>query len=308
MTSLCTQYWQFFLAQGLLTGLGCGCQFTPTLSLVSTYFARNRSVALAIMASGSATGGLIYPTVARQLIPVLGFPWTVRIMGFMMLAVGSLYCSLLKTRLPPRKRGPVFEWNAFREPPYSLYLIGLFLFCFGIFFAFYYISSFAVNVVGVSYPTSINLLMIMNGMGLVGRLIPGYIADAYLGPYNTLIPLCLITSLILYCWAAVDSVASLYAFATLYGFFSGGFQGLFPAVLSSLTKDMGKVGTRNGMGFGIVGLASLTGPPIAGALVQSHGGVYLTAQMWGASMMLLGSIMIVLGRVGLTGWKVWVKV
>jgi len=229
-------------------------------------------------------------------------------MGFIMLAVGSLYCSLLKPRLPPRKRGPVFEWNAFREPAYSMYLIGLFLFGFGIFFAFYYISSFAVNVIGVPYSTSINLLLVLNGIGLLGRLIPGYIADAYLGPYNTLIPLCFITSLILYCWAAVSSVRSLYAFAVLYGFFSAGFQGLFPSVLASLTKDMGKVGTRNGMGFGVVGLASLTGPPIAGALVQSHGGDYLAAQMWGASMMLAGSCMIVLGRVGLTGWKIWVKV
>jgi MFS family permease len=308
MTSLCTQYWQFFLAQGLLTGLGCGCQFTPSLSLISTYFTTNRTIALAIMASGSATGGLLYPTIARQLIPILGFAWTVRVMGFIMLAVGSLYCSLLKPRLPPRKSGPLFEWSAFREPAYSLYLIGLFLFCFGIFFAFYYVTSYAVDVVGVPYSTAINLLMIMNGLGLVGRLIPGYIATAYLGPYNTIIPLCFITTTIMYCWAAVSSVASLYAFAVLYGFFSAGFQGLFPAVLANLTKDMSKVGTRTGMGLGVVGLASLTGPPIAGALLQSHGGQYLTAQMWAGSMMLLGSVMIVLGRISLTGWKFKVKV
>ncbi|KAF2685203.1 MFS general substrate transporter [Lentithecium fluviatile CBS 122367] len=285
MTSLCTHYYQFFLAQGLLTGLGCGCQFTPSMSLISTYFARNRSTALAIMASGSATGGLLYPTIARQLLPAIGFAWTVRVMGFIMLA-----------------------WSAFHEPAYGLYLLGLFLFCFGIFFAFYYITSFAVNVLGVPYSTSINLLMIMNGVGLLGRLIPGYIADAYLGPYNTLIPLCFLTSIILYCWAAVYSVPSLYAFAILYGFFSAGFQGLFPAVLASLTKDMSKVGTRNGMGFGVVGLASLTGPPIAGALVQSHGGGYLAAQMWGASMMFAGSVVVLLGRLSITGWTLKIKV
>jgi hypothetical protein len=60
MTSLCTKYWQFFLAQGLMTGLGNGMQFAPTLGLVSTYFKKNRTVALAVMASGSATGGLVY--------------------------------------------------------------------------------------------------------------------------------------------------------------------------------------------------------------------------------------------------------
>lgn len=149
MTSLCTEYWQLFLAQGLMTGFGCGLQFAPTMSLVTTYFSRNRSVAVAIMASGSASGGLVYPTVARQLMPRIGFPWTVRVMGFMMLAVGSLYCSLLKPRLPPRKSGPLFEFSAFREPPYSLFLIGIFLIGLGQYFAFYYISSFALDILGV---------------------------------------------------------------------------------------------------------------------------------------------------------------
>jgi MFS family permease len=65
MTSLCKKYWQFFLAQGLMNGLGNGMQFASTLGLVSTYFAKNRTVALAIMASGSATGGLVYPTVTN---------------------------------------------------------------------------------------------------------------------------------------------------------------------------------------------------------------------------------------------------
>ncbi|KAJ4293560.1 hypothetical protein N0V90_008843 [Kalmusia sp. IMI 367209] len=283
MTSLCTEYYQFFLAQGLMNGIGNGCQFAPCMSLVTTYFARNRSVALAVMACGSAIGGLLYPTIARQLLPQIGFQWTVRVMGFIMLAVGACYTSLLRPRLPPRKSGPLFELNAFQEPPYTLYAIGLFLFCLGVYFAFYYISAYAVNIIGVSYGTSINLVLIMNGMGMPGRLLPGYIADRYLGPYNTIIPWCFITAIILYCWAAVKTEASLYAFTILYGFFSAGFQGLFPAVMASLTKDLSKVGTRNGMGLSVVGFASLTGPPIAGALIQKDNGGYLTAQMWAAN-------------------------
>jgi MFS family permease len=29
MTALCTEYWQFFLAQGVLTGLGSGMTYSP---------------------------------------------------------------------------------------------------------------------------------------------------------------------------------------------------------------------------------------------------------------------------------------
>ncbi|KAG9199230.1 hypothetical protein B5807_08905 [Epicoccum nigrum] len=301
MTSLCSTYWQFFLAQGLMTGLGCGLQFAPTISLVTTYFAKNRSVAMAIMASGSATGGLVYPTIARQLLPRIGFPWTVRIMGFMMLAMGCVYCSLLKPRLPPRKTGPLFEFSAFREPPYSLFLIGIFLIGLGQYFAFYYISSYAVQILGLPYATSVNVLLVLNGVGILGRLIPSYVADRWTGPYNVLIPFCFVSSIVLFFWPLVHSEAGLYTWAVCFGFFVAGFQGIFPAVLTTLTKDMSRVGTRNGMGFAIMGVGTLIGPPIAGALIQSHGGSYLAAQMFGGTTVLLGSCVLVIGRCSITG-------
>jgi predicted MFS family arabinose efflux permease len=308
MTSLCTAYWQLFLAQGLMTGLGCGLQFAPTISLVTTYFARNRNVAVAIMASGSATGGLVYPTIARQLLPQIGFPWTVRIMGFIQLAVGLLYCSLLKPRLPPRKSGPLFELSALREPPYSLYLLAIFLIGLGQYFVFYYISPFAINVLGLPYATSINILLILNGVGILGRLVPSYFADKYTGPFNLLIPFCAVSSVALFFWPLVHTAAGLYVWAVLYGFFVAGFQGMFPAVLTTLTKDMSKVGTRNGMGFAVMGVAAFVGPPIAGALVQSHGGSYVPAQVFGGASVLLGCGVLVLARVAITGWKIRVRV
>ncbi|KAF2023688.1 MFS general substrate transporter [Setomelanomma holmii] len=276
MTSLCTKYWQFLLAQGLMNGFGNGMQFAPCLSLVGTYFARNRSVALAIMASGSATGGLVYPTIVRQLLPKIGFPWTVR-------------------------SGPVLELGAFREAPYSLFLLAVFLICLGQYFAFYYISSYAMNILDLSYGTAINVLLVLNGVGVFGRLVPSYFADKYFGAYNMLVPFCFISATVLFFWPLVNSEGGLYGWAISYGFFVAGFQGMFPAVLTSLTKDMSRVGTRNGMGLTIIGLGTLVGPPIAGALIQSYGGSYLIAQMFGGAAVFLGSVVLVIGRLSITG-------
>ena len=308
MTSLCTRYWHFFLAQGVLTGVGNGMQFAPVLGLVSTYFAKNRSVALAIMASGSATGGLVYPTVARQLLPRIGFPWTVRVMGFMMLAVGICYCMLLRPRLPPRKTGPVLELCAFNEIPYSVFLLAVFLIALGQFFAFYYISSFAVDVIDLPYESSINVVLVLNGVGVLGRLVPSWFADKYTGPYNILIPFCFVSSLVLFFWPLVSTGPGLYAWAIFYGFFVAGFQGIFPAVMTTLTKDMSKVGTRNGQGLAIIGFGTFVGPPIAGALIQRYGGGYLSAQLFAATAVLLGSCILVLGRLSITGVKLRVRV
>lgn len=82
MTSLCTTYLQLLLAQGICTGLGNGLMFCPSLSVLSTYFSTKRAQAIGIAASGTATGGIVFPIVAQKLLPNIGFGWTVRVMGF----------------------------------------------------------------------------------------------------------------------------------------------------------------------------------------------------------------------------------
>lgn len=62
-TSVCKQYWQLFLSQGIVQGFGNGLLFTPAVALVSTYFARKRAFALGFAACGAPVGGMIFPVV-----------------------------------------------------------------------------------------------------------------------------------------------------------------------------------------------------------------------------------------------------
>lgn len=126
MTSLSTQYWQLFVAQGVCLGLGNGCLFCPTISLVSTYFVKKRSLAIGVVACGSATGGLVFPAMVQQLLPKVGFGWTLRALGFVQLACLVICIIFAKQRLPPRRGGPIVEWAAFKELPYTLFTAGIF--------------------------------------------------------------------------------------------------------------------------------------------------------------------------------------
>lgn len=56
MTSISNKYYQVFLAQGICVGLGCGCLFTPSIAIISTYFSSKRALATGIAASGSSVG------------------------------------------------------------------------------------------------------------------------------------------------------------------------------------------------------------------------------------------------------------
>ncbi|KXG47914.1 Major facilitator superfamily domain, general substrate transporter [Penicillium griseofulvum] len=307
MTSLSTRYWQLFLAQGVCTGLGSGLQFCPVMGLVATYFSRRRVFALAFCLVGSGTGGMLLPGLVKALMPTIGFGWTVRVLGFVMLATSIPTMLLLQTRLPPRRAGPLIEWAAFREPTYVLFCLGMFLNFWGLYFAFYYIGAFGRSVLGLTYSDSTNLIIVTNGAGIIGRLIPAYLADLKFGPLNTIIPLTLGASLMMFCWAAVHSTAGLYVFAVLYGIFSNGVQGLWPSTLSSLTPDLSKTGVRIGMGFTVVSFACLTGPPLGGALIARAEG-YIGAQIWGGLTFLLGAVVLVAARVVRTGTKMRAKV
>lgn len=303
MTSLCTRYWQLFLAQGLGQGLGCGLMFCPTVALMPSYFTKHRSVAIGLAACGSATGGLVFPAVVMRLLPRIGYPWTIRVLGFISLATLAPSILVLRQRLPSRpgprssRSAPIVEWTAFREPPYTLFALGMFLNFTGLYVAFFYIGSFARDRIGVDQTTSIDLLLVMNGVGILGRVVPNSLADRYTGPLNMLIPFSLGTGVVAFAWAGVRDLAGLYAFAAVYGLVAAGIQSLFPATLSTLTEDVKKMGVRMGMVLSVVGVAALIGSPIAGALVQVDQGGFLYAQMFMGSVVVAGMGGLVAARV-----------
>jgi len=277
-TSCATTYWQLFLSQGLCMGLANGLHFCPTMGLVSTYFAKRRSLVIGIGALGSCTGGVVFTILIQQLLPKIGFGWTVRIIGFIMVAINLITITFYRTRLPPRRSGPLVEWAALTEAPYVLYSAGCFFMFWGLYFAFFYVGAYGRTHLGMSYQHSTNLLLTMVGIGFIFRVLPNYFADR-VGPLNTILPFAFLCGIMMYAWIGVRSPGGLYTFATLYGAGSAGIQSMYPATLSSLTSDLSKAGVRMGMSFSIVSFACLTGAPLAGALIESQGGDYLYAQM-----------------------------
>lgn len=162
---------------------------------------------------------------------------------------------------------------------------------------------------GFTVIDSINILLASNGLGIPGRILPGFIASQWCGALNTAIPTVTLVAIILFCWIGVgDSGSGLYVFAAIYGFFANAIQSLILVSLAALTDNVNKLGTRMGMAFTAAAVASLTGGPVAGALIQADGGTYLGAQIWGATIMLLGAAAWTVARIGRTGLVLRCKV
>jgi hypothetical protein len=56
MTSICKEYWQVILAQGVVTGIGVGCMMLPSVAVMPQYFKTKRAFATGVAASGSSLG------------------------------------------------------------------------------------------------------------------------------------------------------------------------------------------------------------------------------------------------------------
>ena len=312
MTSLSSTYWQLVLAQGLCVGLGNGLLLTPVNAVIATYFSAKLPLVMGIAACGSVTGGLIYPSMARTLLGRVGFGWTMRAIGFIQLATLAVAVAVIKPRLAPKWTGKLLDLSAFREVQFVLMAVGCFLVSLsitvpfmllessllrqeqaflGVFVPFFYLSSYARSVRGMAYTESLDLLLVLNGVGFVGRLLPGFIAR-YVGTLNVFLPSLFLSALSMYAWIAVHSTPGLYAWTSFYSIFVGGVQSLLPAAISVLNPDLQKLGSRMGIVFAAVGIGALIGSPIAGILVSEAGGSYVGAQAFSGSSLVIGALLI----------------
>ncbi|KAL0938176.1 MFS monocarboxylate transporter [Colletotrichum truncatum] len=307
MTSLTEKYWEILLAQGICTGIGLGLMFMPTISVISSYFKRRRAIALTISAAGTGTGSTVFPATVQYLTPKIGFPWAVRCAGFVALFLVIVMNLLLKPRLAPRKSGPLIEWSAFKEPTYVLFSCGCFFYFWALYFGFFYINSYARDIIGFSSTSSVSLLLITNAVGIPARPIFGWLADTFIGPVNMFFLLVSSVGCLLYGWIGVRDRAAMYAFSAVYGVAVSSSQGMFVSALASLTKDPSKMGTRFGMVCTILAFATMAGPPTAGAIIDRSGGRYVFAQIWGGTVMVLCALMIAAARVWGTGLRLFVK-
>ncbi|KAL4790598.1 major facilitator superfamily domain-containing protein [Aspergillus venezuelensis] len=309
MLSLCKEYWQVLLAQGFCVGMGAGCLFVPCVSILPTYFSSKLGAALGLAVSGSSLGGIIYPIVLHRLIEPLGFGWAVRIIGFIALGTLLLPIAIMKQRVKPPKARALVDLTAFTDIPYmTLVLAGFFAFM-GLFVLFFYISYVASARQLTSPDMAFYLVPILNAASCFGRTIPNAMADKF-GPFNLIAPCCMMVGILILCLISVTNQAGMIVIAIFSGFFSGALIGLPPLCFVALTEDKSKIGTRIGMGFGMMAFGVLAGGPGAGDILGGANGASMDwngVWVFGGVSALFASAIFVVIRVSRAGVALGVK-
>jgi MFS family permease len=304
LTSLCTKYYQFMLCQGILGGASAGLIYSPAASIIGHYFNKKRPMVMGIITSGSALAGILFPIIINQLLnhTTLGFGWTQRIVGFIILPFALIACVNVKAGVPPRV-GTYLLPEAFKKPAFTFQVVGLFLVCWGIFTPFFYLPTYAQQH-GMSVGMSFYLVTILNAGSFVGRLLAGGLG-VKVGQFNVLTACCGLCSILIFAWLKVTTNWSLIVFAIFYGMFSGAVIGTMISTLIQTAGHPSQMGTYLGMASGIFSIAALTGTPITGAMITHYHG-YFEAIIFSGICGLAGTMCIFGARTSYGGLKSWI--
>lgn len=113
-------------------------------------------------------------------------------------------------------------------------------------------------------------------------------------------------TIVLGLWLPSRGNTAIIIFAVLYGFSSGTFVSLIPALVAQVS-NIREIGVRNGTGFFVISVAGLVGSPIGGALVVKDEGRYTYLQVFCGLAMFVGACLFVVARYLQCGFK-WKKI
>ncbi|KAI9317746.1 major facilitator superfamily domain-containing protein [Dichotomocladium elegans] len=285
LASFATELWQVYLSQGILFGLGGAFVFSPSITLPSQWFVKNRALATGIAVSGSGVGGVCLSPMSQSLIATIGYRNTLRTMGGMGFGLLCVATTLAVSRYPPpsdKKSGGsplrLFERSLFTWP-FNFVLVFSILVPFGYVAPFFLTPTYA-SVIGASDSMGSSLVSIMSAANVLCRITLGYVGDRY-GRVNVIFIFTLLSGIFtMIVWQFADTFNVFVVYCVLFGLTGGGFVSLLPPVIAEIV-GIEKIQQGISVSYFLTMFGNLLGTPISG-LLQSQFGWTAAIQFPGA--------------------------
>ncbi len=305
--------WTFCLAQGLLLGLlGTSATFAPLVADTSLWFDRKRGIALAICMSGNYVAGAFWPPVIQHFTDSAG--WRATYVGI------GIFCvlTMLPLALVYRRRPPVLTAGATAaqaratlqsERPLglspgtlqALLSVAGVACCVAMSMPQVHIVAYCSDL-GIGAARGAQMLSLMLGMGIVSRLVSGWIADR-IGGLRTLLLGSLLQGVALVGFLFADGVVSLYLVSAMFGLFQGGIVPSYPLVVREYFTPK-EAGARVGTVLMATLLGMALGGWMSGAIFDwtgSYRAAFINGIAW--NLLNLGIVVFLLMRVRRLGLR-----
>ncbi|KAH0596870.1 hypothetical protein MHUMG1_05178 [Metarhizium humberi] len=305
--SFCKELWQFILSFGVLCGVGTSLLFTPCIAAVGHWFKRRRGFATGMASTAGGIGGIIFPLMLTSLFDQIGYGWATRALALICLVGGVIGIVLVRSRLPPAPNATAHpDFRIFKQVPYTLTAIGIFLLEFSLFIPLAYISTYAQHK-GFSEKFAFHLLPIMNAGSVVGRALPGYYADV-VGPFNVCLFSVVLSLVACLCvWLPLGhTAAGIIVFSILFGFGSGTSISIAPVCIGRMCKTQ-QYGRYYATTYTVVSFACLIGIPIGGNIVGASGGDYKNLIIFTGAIYVGSAVCLMAAKTTHLGMKNWLS-
>ena len=264
---------QFNLAQGLLLGLlGSSATMAPLVADTALWFTRRRGIALAVCMSGNYVAGAVWPPVIQHFIETAG--WRPTYIGtgiFCVLAMAPL--ALVYRRSPPHAVAEALAPGSAQAAPATVQserplgmspgaLQGLLCVagvacCVAMSMPQVHIVAYCSDL-GFGAARGAQMLSLMLGMGVISRLLSGWISD-HIGGLRTLLLGGLLQGAALLMFLAANGVGSLFVVSAMFGLFQGGIVPSYALIVREYFTPQ-QAGAR----VGTVLMATLLGMALGG--------------------------------------------
>ena len=287
--------WQFSIAQGLLMGfLGSAATFAPLAADTSKWFSRNRGIAIAICMSGNYLAGAVWSQVLSYYFVAIGWRETYFGMGLFCLVVMIPLALVLRRATPvqpdaaPLSAATTHDTAIDKSRPLGLSPnMLLTLLCVAGVSCCLAMSMPQVHIVaycgdlGFGAARGAEMLSLMLGMGVVSRLVSGWISDR-VGGLKTLLLGSVLQGVALMMFLFTDGLASLYVVAGMFGLFQGGIVPSYALIIREYFSP-NVVGTRVGTVLMCTLLGMALGGWMCGAIFDwtgSYRAAFLNGTAW----------------------------
>ena len=227
LSAFATEMWQFVLCQALLIGaLGSSPTFAPLVADISHWFLKRRGLAVAIIASGNYLSGTIWPFFIQAGIDSIGWRETHMWIGIICLVTLIPLAYMLRHR-PEIDQGaaPVAAKASLAMPAPPKVLISILVLagiscCVAMSMPQVHIIAYCGDL-GYGFEAGAEMLSLMLGLGVVSRLISGWLSDK-IGGIGVLILGSTLQAMALVFYLPFDGLVSLYVISAMFGLAQGG--------------------------------------------------------------------------------------
>lgn len=295
--SMMTSLWQFYLfylcnALGYLFGGPL-----PNQVLVSRWFDKSRGKVMGLAYLGIGVGGMLVPQIAKALNVEFGWRGGLMSLGILMIAIAFPMAwfvkdnpegsSVASTKAPHH----VPFGNIIKGWPFYLLLIGSACSIAAVAGTSQNLKLYLSIDLNYTQQDAANVLSIVLGASIIGRLFMGWLADKIQKKYVMILIYTLVAASIPLLFIA-DTKSVMYLFAFLFGVALGGDYMIIPLMAAELfgVKALGRV---MGIIISVDGLGEAFGPILA-AYIRDTSGSYVYGFTALIGLALIGTVAIIM--------------